>query len=79
MKKIYWNLFGKIWTQNVGNIDLKMTSTIENLDKSQKGRFWKEKLVELNFYHSIQVKGIVMCLCCCWKDLDDLNLVEFMW
>jgi len=62
----------------VGNIDLKMIFAIENSNKFQKTRFWKEKLVEFNFYHSIQVKGIVMCFWCCWKELDDLNLIKFM-
>ncbi len=32
----------------------------------------------LNVYHSIQVEGIVMCLWCCWKDLDNSNWMEFM-
>jgi hypothetical protein len=42
ISRIYWNLFGKIWIQNVGNIDLKMISTAENSNKFQKTRFWKE-------------------------------------
>jgi len=28
--RIYWNLFGKIWIQNVGNIDFKVISAAEN-------------------------------------------------
>jgi hypothetical protein len=30
MSRIYWNLFGKIWIQNVGNIDFKLISAAEN-------------------------------------------------
>jgi len=29
-------------------------------------------------HESIQVEEIVMCLWCCWKDLDDSNLIRFM-
>jgi hypothetical protein len=39
-------LFGKIWIQNVGNIDLKMIFIIENSNKFPKTRFWKEKTIE---------------------------------
>jgi hypothetical protein len=39
-------LFGKIWIQNVGDIELKIISITENKNKFQKTRFWKEKLVE---------------------------------
>jgi hypothetical protein len=42
MSRISWNLFGKIWIQNVGNIDLKVISATENSNKLQKTRFWKE-------------------------------------
>ncbi len=41
--RIYWNLFGKIWIQNVGDIDFQMISAAENSNKFQKTRFWKEK------------------------------------
>jgi len=41
MSRIQWNLFGKMWIQNVGDIDFKVFS-----NKFQKTRFWKEKLVE---------------------------------
>jgi hypothetical protein len=30
----------------MGDIDLKLISALENLNKFQKTRFWKEKLVE---------------------------------
>jgi hypothetical protein len=48
-------------------------SIVENSNKFQKPNFWKEKLIKdvatrLNAYHSIQVKGIIMCPWCCWKD-----------
>jgi hypothetical protein len=46
MSKISWNLFGKIWIQNVRNIDLKVISATENSNKFQKTRFRKEKSVE---------------------------------
>ncbi len=39
-------LFGKIWIRNVGAIDSKLISAIENSNKFQKTRFWKEKSVE---------------------------------
>jgi hypothetical protein len=32
--------------QNVGDIEFKMISTIENSNKFQKTRFWKEKSLE---------------------------------
>jgi len=41
------NLFGKIWIQNVGNIDFKVISAAENSNKFQQTRFFgREKLVE---------------------------------
>jgi len=43
MSRIQWNLFGKIWIRNVGDIDLKVISMT---NKFQKTRFWKEKSVE---------------------------------
>ncbi len=47
MSRILWNLFGKIWIQNVWEIlDFKVISAIENSNKLQKTRFWKEKSVE---------------------------------
>jgi hypothetical protein len=30
MSRISWNLFGKIWIQNVGDIDFKVRSAAEN-------------------------------------------------
>jgi hypothetical protein len=46
MSRIYWNLFGKIWIQNVGDIDFKVIFATKNSNKSQKTRFWKENFVE---------------------------------
>jgi hypothetical protein len=46
MSRIEWNLFGKVWIQNVGDIDLKVISAAENSNKFQKSTFWKEKSVE---------------------------------
>jgi hypothetical protein len=46
MSRIKWNLVGKIWIQNVGDIDFKVISAAENSNKFQKTRFWKEKSVE---------------------------------
>jgi len=40
------NLFSKIWIQNVGDIDFNMIFVIENSNKFQKTKFWKEKSVE---------------------------------
>ncbi len=39
-------LFGKIWIQNVRDIDFEVISAAENSNKFQKTRFWKEKSVE---------------------------------
>jgi len=39
-------MFGKIWIQNVGDIDFKVISAAENSNKFQETRFWKEKSVE---------------------------------
>ncbi len=39
-------MFGKIWIQNVGNIDLKMIYATKNSNKFQKTRFCKERSVE---------------------------------
>jgi len=36
MRRIQWNLFGKIWVQNVG--DLKLISAAETSNKFQKTR-----------------------------------------
>jgi hypothetical protein len=33
--RISWNLFGKIWIQNVGDIDFKVISATENSNKFQ--------------------------------------------
>jgi hypothetical protein len=46
MSRIYWNLFGKNWIQNVGDIDFLVISAPENSNKFQKTRLWKEKSVE---------------------------------
>ncbi len=46
VSRIKWNLFGKIWIQNVGDIDFKVISAAENSNKFQKTRFWNEKSVE---------------------------------
>jgi hypothetical protein len=37
------DLFGKIWIQNVRDIDFKVISGAEDSDKFQRTRFWKEK------------------------------------
>jgi hypothetical protein len=39
-------LFGKIWIQKVGDIDFEVISIMENSNKFQKTRSWKEKSVE---------------------------------
>ncbi len=46
MGRIQWNLFGKIWIQNVGDIGFVVISAAENSNEFQKTRFWKEKSVE---------------------------------
>jgi len=52
MSRIQWNLLGKIWIQNVGDIDFKAISVAENSNKLQKTRFWKEKSVENGTGHT---------------------------
>jgi hypothetical protein len=46
ISQVLWNLFGKIWIQDAGDIDLKVISATENSNKFLKTRFWKEKSVE---------------------------------
>jgi hypothetical protein len=46
ISRISWNVFGKIWIRNVGDVEFKVISTPENSNKIQKSRFWKEKSVE---------------------------------
>jgi hypothetical protein len=47
MSRIYWNLFGEIWIQNVRDIYIfEAISIVENSNKFQKTRFWKEKSFE---------------------------------
>jgi hypothetical protein len=40
------HLFGKIWIQNVRDIDFYVISAAENSNKISKTSFWKEKSVE---------------------------------
>jgi hypothetical protein len=42
ISRILWNLFGKIWIQNVGDIDFKMISAPENSNKFQKPGFGRK-------------------------------------
>jgi hypothetical protein len=42
MSRILWNLFGKIWIQNVGDIDFKVISTVTNSNKFQKLGFGRK-------------------------------------
>jgi hypothetical protein len=66
----------------VGDIVFKAISATENSNKFQKIRFWQEKSVEdvvtLECLPFNSGKGVVMCLWCCWKDLDNSNLMKFM-
>jgi hypothetical protein len=39
-------IFGKIWIQNVGDVDSQVISATENSNTFLKTRFWKEKSVE---------------------------------
>jgi hypothetical protein len=39
MSRIKWNLFDKIWFQNVGDIDFKVIFAAENSNKSKKPGF----------------------------------------
>jgi hypothetical protein len=41
-----FGVVGKIWIQNVGDIDFEVISAAENSNKFQKTRFWKEKSAE---------------------------------
>jgi hypothetical protein len=42
INKISWNLFDKIWIQNVGNIDLKMIFVTKNQINFKKSSFEKK-------------------------------------
>jgi hypothetical protein len=46
MSRIQWNLFCKIWIQNVEGINFKVISIAENSKKFPKIWFWKEKSIE---------------------------------
>jgi len=46
MSRILPILFGKIWIQNVVDIDFKVISATANSNKFPKTRFYKEKSVE---------------------------------
>jgi hypothetical protein len=42
MSRIYWNLFGKIWIQNVRDIDLKVISALKIQINSKKPGFGRK-------------------------------------
>jgi hypothetical protein len=42
MSSIKWNLFGKIWIQNVGDIYFKVISATENSKKKKKPGFGRK-------------------------------------
>jgi len=44
MSRIEWNLFDKVWIQNVGDIDLKVISAAENSNKFQKPQILEGKI-----------------------------------
>jgi hypothetical protein len=44
MSRIEWNLFGKLWIQNVGDIDFKVISATENLNKFPKNQVSEGKI-----------------------------------
>ncbi len=44
MRRIEWNLFGKIWIQNVGDSDLKVISAAENSNKFPKNQVLEGKI-----------------------------------
>ncbi len=74
-----WNLFGKIWIQNVGDIAFQVIFTIEISNKFQKTRFWKEKSVDDFVTLGLMVHATLVCLiqrCICFHLLDVL-LHEF--
>jgi hypothetical protein len=62
MSRISWNLFGKIWIQNVGGIDFKVISAAENSNKFLKTRFLKEKLVEHVVTLGQMAQATLVCL-----------------
>ncbi len=55
MSRIQWNLFGKIWIQNVGDIDVQMIFVAESSNKYQKTMCWKEKSVE----EMVRIEGLL--------------------
>ncbi len=42
MGRMNWNLFGNIWIQIVGNIDLKLISNAKNSNNSKKPSFGRK-------------------------------------
>jgi len=44
MSRIEWNLFGKLWIQNAGDIDFKVISATENLNKFPKNQVSEGKI-----------------------------------
>jgi hypothetical protein len=38
MSRIQWNLFGKIWIKDVGEVDFKVISASENSNNSEKSQ-----------------------------------------
>jgi hypothetical protein len=42
MSRILWNLFDKIWIQNVGDIDFEVISTAEHSKNSKKPGFGRK-------------------------------------
>jgi hypothetical protein len=44
MSRIKWNLVGKIWIQNVGDIDFKVISAAENSNKFPKNQVLEGKI-----------------------------------
>jgi hypothetical protein len=42
MSRIEWSLFGKIWIQNMGDIDFQVISVAENSNKFQKPYFGRK-------------------------------------
>ncbi len=41
--------------------------------------YWMVFSLKIKLNRSWKLRGIEMCLWCCWKDLDEQDLMEFIW
>jgi hypothetical protein len=80
MQDLIKYIFKNLDLEDGGDIELHFVT--ENSNKSQKQSFGRKSQLRtwshLEIYHSIQVREIGMCLCYCWKDLNEQDLYGFI-